>query len=189
MFKKLLIVSLVIVFALPAFALPTFADNENKNGNKIKNTDMNNLFFEDLERVKLQPKPLLFIGPNGKLRIHSGVITSISGNQQISSSNNDSASAVTIPTQIVVKVWGHSFTIDTTGVKVFPSNQQPHLAINNTVSIEGTITDAGVIKANKIHDHTAAKNTETSATVRRINELLKLINELRAKIGLAPITA
>jgi len=107
MFKKLLIVSLVIVFALPAFALPTFADNENKNGNKIKNTDMNNLFFEDLERVKLQPKPLLFIGPNGKLRIHSGVITSISGNQQISSSNNDSGSAVTIPTQVVVKVCGH----------------------------------------------------------------------------------
>lgn len=88
-------------------------------------------------------------------------------------------------TNLTVKIFGLTFTVDASGAKIYGGGKEmtiSDLKVGNKLLIKGIVDETtGVIKATRIHDRSFHSTTITNIRA-RIQELLKQIEELRAKL-------
>ena len=136
---------------------------------------------EDLPDVEKgnQPNPSLFIGPNGKGIISGMVVSAPSGS----------------PSTMGVEVWRLRLNVDVSEARIIPeqntgttTSTTTAMAVGNKVSVKGQMNpDTGVVKASVVHD-LSVRAEKVSRIQKRIEELLRKLNELRERLGQRPIS-
>jgi hypothetical protein len=197
---SLFFVSLLAIFAIiiSSSALVSAEENNSNFGQKPQNLIAPGL-KNKLEKVESEVRKRLEnnnperetpvsvnIGPEGQARITNGNVTSVNGNL------------------ITVNVFGINFSVDISNAKVFGalgpslnSNSQNSSStetgsqtstttvnVGDRVSLNGKVdSSTGVIKAEVVHN-LSAKIQSNREIVNKINELLEMINRLKAQLGM-----
>ena len=192
---KILVAILIGVFIATGLSLTVSArDDEDRSGpnrgkregdmlhmlkEKVKKLDFDDDELPDVE--KAQPNPSLFIGPNGKVRIISGmVVSSPSGS----------------PSTMTVEIWKLRLNVDVSEARIIPEQNTgtttstttaTALGIGNKVSVNGQMSpDTGVIKAKVVHDH-SLRTQNVSRLQEKMRELIMKLREIQQRLGF-PLT-
>ena len=191
-----LVVIIVAVFSLARVFVYAQGESENSNaggngaGNALGLTLGNNPNSGDnsqsseSEQGNQSTQSGMNIGAQGQVRVTNADAVSFSGNS------------------LSIKIFGLPLTVDTTSAQItgalslppLPTSSstasstamptQTSIASGDKVSVNGTIDpNTGIIKATVVHDLTA-DNQSTSNIRDRINQLLQMINQLRAQLGM-----
>jgi len=158
--------------------------HDNGNGNEKKTEGILNSVGGSKESESMQPS--ITINPQGQTKLNSVSVTAINGNI------------------LTVSVFGLNFSVDQSGAKITgiyvllpipgsatstatsstSSIQTVTISVGDKVSVNGSIDQTtGIIKATLIRD--LSKETQSNNDIKaRINQLLQMINQLRAQLGL-----
>lgn len=144
--------------------------------------------FRKVQESSPEATPLsVSIGPQGQARITNGSVMVVNGNM------------------LMVSAFGINFSVDSSNAKItgvvplppLPSTATSSptstttaisavtvISVGDRVVVQGTVdSSSGIIKASVIRDLSAQVQSK-SHIVNRINQLLEMINQLRAKLGL-----
>jgi len=158
----------------------------NANGIEKKIQGIVNSLHDNDNKKLENAQPSITINPQGQTKLNSVLVTAINGNI------------------LTVSVFGLNFSVDQSGAKitgiyVLPpipvsatstatsstsSIQTVTISVGDKVSVNGSIDQTtGIIKATLIRD--LSKETQSNNDIKaRINQLLQMINQLRAQLGL-----
>src|SRR3989344_4834986 len=185
--RKILLTVLAAFVVIAALGFTVSArENDNRAGSdrgasdevrmlkeKIKKFEIDD---DDLPNVENLPhrNPSLFIGPRGQARILNGTVMENSGGASSS--------------RLIVEVWKTRLTVDASQAMVKPREGENLLAVGHKVSVQGAINaDTGIVGARVIQDHSAAQ-ARVDPICRQMSELLRRLNDLRARLGLTPVS-
>ena len=158
---------------------------KNQTESEVEN-NLNNAFTAGLDSSPEATPLSMSIGPQGQARITNGNVTAVSGNTltvsvfgislsvDISNANIIGAMALPpIPSTATSSATSTGATPSTTSINV-----------GDKVVVQGAIdSTTGVIKANTVRDLSAQVQSNSDIT-NRINQLLQMINQLRARLGM-----
>ncbi len=156
-----------------------------ENENKVQ-TNLNEAFDAGSNSSPDATPLSMSIGPQGQARITNGSVTAVNGNM------------------LTVSVFGVNFSVDSSNANIVGATALPPIPntatssatstgttssttsinVGDKVVVQGTIdSSTGIIKANTIRN-LSAQVQSNSDIANRINQLLQMINQLRAQLGM-----
>jgi hypothetical protein len=180
--KKALYAALALAILAGTLAGTAFAkENENNQGNGPLMRGQNSgvkMGWEKNGGPANNPEDNLTLAPAAEIRQNGTFVL-----------RRATVTAYNPGSSITVQAWGFTMGADISSAKIEPMNASGTpvtIAVGDRVTIEGTLTN-NVAKATLVRDLSQIGQNNVG-TLNRIQELLKLLNQLRAKLGQAPIT-
>ncbi|MFA6494931.1 MAG: hypothetical protein WC246_01005 [Candidatus Paceibacterota bacterium] len=156
---------------------PGLVKNQNKNEFQNEFGDMMNKFNG---WIGINAPTGLLIGPDGNTRVSNAKATAINGTTMTVSLLGLSLSVDTSQAQIIGGIILPP--VSTSTVSSTPVVQQTSVSVGDMVSINGTLdATSGIIHAKTVRDLTT-QSSSTSTIQNRIDQLMQLINQLRAQL-------